>query len=130
MTAKPIIDILIEVSSLTETVKQIVPILESVGYDYFWRTDVSPPYAWFIRRDAKGIRAHHLHFVESDSKLWERLRFRDYLNEFPEVAQEYSRLKLELAAKFPTDRVAYSKGKAEFIDDITEKALRFYSESD
>lgn len=129
MTAKPIIDILIEVTSLEETVKQIVPILESEGYEYFWRTDVSPPYAWFIKRDSKGNRTHHLHFVERDSKLWERPFFRDYLIEFPELAGEYSRLKYELASKFPSDRVAYSKGKAAFIDEVTEKALRYYRES-
>jgi len=83
LAAKPIIDILVEVSSLAEAQKQIVPLLESEGYDYFWRTDTEPAYAWFIKRDAEGKRTHHIHMVEADSKLWERLYFRDYLRKFP-----------------------------------------------
>ena len=39
LAAKPIIDMLVEVSSLAETQEQIVPILEAAGYDYFWRTE-------------------------------------------------------------------------------------------
>ncbi|MCD4767572.1 MAG: GrpB family protein [Methanosarcinales archaeon] len=34
LSAKPIIDILVEVTSLEETKKQIVPILEAEGYEY------------------------------------------------------------------------------------------------
>lgn len=126
LSAKPIIDILIEVSSLEETVRQIVPILESEGYDYFWRTDVSPSYAWFIKRNAEGERTHHLHMVEADSKLWERLYFRDYLREFPGEADRYVELKQFLCEKYPNDRIAYTEGKAEFIVSLTEKARRYY----
>ena len=51
LSAKPVIDMLVEVSSLEETKLKIVPILEAQGYDYFWRpseTDGPPFYAWFI----------------------------------------------------------------------------------
>ena len=126
LSAKPIVDILIEVSSLEETVKQIVPILESEGYDYFWRTDVSPAYAWFIKRDSQGKRTHHIHMVEADSKLWERLYFRDYLREFPDEAKRYSELKQLLADKHPHDRMAYTAGKAEYVMAMTERARRHY----
>lgn len=37
LSAKPIIDILVEVSSLDETKKRIVAVLEPQGYEYFWR---------------------------------------------------------------------------------------------
>ena len=40
LAAKPVIDVLVQVSSLEETREQIVPLLEAEGYDYFWRTDV------------------------------------------------------------------------------------------
>jgi GrpB-like predicted nucleotidyltransferase (UPF0157 family) len=54
LAAKPIIDMLVEVTSLEETRCRIVPILESQGYDYFWRPtwgdDTPPFYAWFIKR--------------------------------------------------------------------------------
>lgn len=37
LSAKPIVDILVEITSLTETKKKIVPLLEAEGYEYFWR---------------------------------------------------------------------------------------------
>ena len=126
LAAKPVIDMLVEVSSLEETREQVVSILEAEGYDYFWRTDVSPAYAWFIKRDAGGKRTHHLHMVEADSKLWERLKFRDYLREFPEEARRYAELKHLLAEKHPNDRTAYTKGKTEYITRVTERAKHHY----
>ncbi|MCD4744884.1 MAG: GrpB family protein [Bacteroidales bacterium] len=129
MAAKPIIDILIEVSSLKETRRQIVPLLESEGYDYFWRPefDKPPMYAWFIKRNNKGKRTHHIHIVEADSKLWDRLYFRDYLREFPDEAKRYGELKQFLSDRQPNDRVAYTKGKTDFIISITKKAGKYYN---
>jgi GrpB-like predicted nucleotidyltransferase (UPF0157 family) len=126
LAAKPVIDVLVQVSSLEETKEQVVPILEAEGYDYFWRTDVSPAYAWFIRRDSEGKRTHHIHMVAADSKLWERLYFRDYLREFPEEARRYAELKRSLAERYPNDRIAYTEGKAEYVIAITERAKRHY----
>lgn len=129
LAAKPIIDMLVEITSLEETKKQIVPLLEAAGYDYFWRTDVSPAYAWFIKRDSKGSRTHHIHMVEADSKLWERLYFRDYLREFPEEAKRYEDLKRYLSEQYPNDRLAYTEGKTDFVVAVTEKAKRYYRKS-
>jgi len=126
LAAKPIIDILVEVSSLEETQRQIVPLLESEGYDYFWRMDCEPAYAWFIKRDAEGRRTHHIHMVEADSRLWERLYFRDYLREFSDEAKRYEELKRSLCEKYPNDRVAYTEGKAGYVIPITERARRYY----
>jgi GrpB-like predicted nucleotidyltransferase (UPF0157 family) len=128
--AKPIIDILVEVASLEETKKKIAPVLESQGYDYFWRPsfgdDVPPFYAWFIKRDTRGDRTHHIHMVERDFEHWDRLFFRDYLIEHPDLAKEYQNLKLRLAKDHPKDRVAYTNGKTEFIVRITERAKKYY----
>jgi GrpB-like predicted nucleotidyltransferase (UPF0157 family) len=126
VAAKPIIDMLVQVSSLEETKGEIVSILEAEGYDYFWRTDVSPAYAWFIKRNAEGQRTHHIHMVEADSKLWERLYFRDYLREFPEEAKGYAELKQSLSEKYPNDRVAYTEGKTAYVVSVTERAKRHY----
>lgn len=126
LAAKPIIDILVGVTSLDETRKGIVPLLESEGYDYFWRADVHPPYAWFIKRNSEGKRTHHIHMVEADSKLWERLYFRDYLREFPDEAKRYEELKKALSEKHPNDRIGYTKAKTEFIVSMTERAKQYY----
>jgi len=131
LCAKPIIDMLVEVTSLEETKKQIVPILEGQGYDYFWRPtcgdDTPPFYAWFIKRDQQGSRTHHIHIVEKDfTEHWDRLLFRDYLIAHPEFARQYSELKKTLAANFASDRVAYTRGKTEFIAKITQAAKELY----
>ncbi|MHC4123946.1 MAG: GrpB family protein [Planctomycetota bacterium] len=133
LSAKPIVDILIEVTSLEETKKKIVPVLESQGYDYFWRPtfgdDIPPFYAWFIKRDSKGNRTHHIHMVESNFEHWDRLFFRDYLIEYPDVAKEYQDLKLRLANNHPKDRIAYTNGKTKFIVRITQMAKKYYKET-
>ena len=129
LCAKPVVDMLVEVSSLEETKKQIVPVLEEQRYDYFWRPSLFeglPFYAWFIKRDRQGKRTHHIHMVESHFDHWQRLYFRDYLIEFPDVAREYHRLKRQLADQYPGDRIAYTRGKTEFIVRVTEKAKAYY----
>ena len=129
LSAKPIIDILVEVSCLDETKKQIVPILESEGYEYFWRPTIGnqpPYYAWFIKRNSCGKRTHHIHMVEADSELWDNLYFRDYLREFPDEAKHYDELKKSLSKKFSNDRVGYTEGKTKFIVSITQKAKEYY----
>ena len=130
LAAKPIIDMLVEVTSLEETKLRIVPIMEMQGYDYFWRPtwgdDVPPFYAWFIKRDSEGSRTHHIHMVEADFEHWERLLFRDYLIEHPEIAREYQELKYRLLKQFSNDRVAYTQGKTEFIERIMREAKRYY----
>jgi GrpB-like predicted nucleotidyltransferase (UPF0157 family) len=130
LAAKPSIDILVEVACLEKTKIQIVPILESQGYDYFWRpsfgNDTPPFYAWFIKRDLQGKRTHHIHMVESHFEHWDRLFFRDYLIAHPDVAAEYQDLKLRLAQNYPNDRVAYTNGKTEFIVRVTQRAKKIY----
>lgn len=133
LAAKPIVDMLVEVKDLQATRARIAPVLEGEGYDYFWRAthgDDGPPfYAWFIKRDsATGVRTHHIHMVEPDfTDHWERLLFRDYLIEHPQVARNYESLKLRLASDYPNDRVAYTRGKTEFVVRVTEQARRFYA---
>jgi GrpB-like predicted nucleotidyltransferase (UPF0157 family) len=130
LAAKPIVDILVEVTSLDETKQRIVPILEAQGYDYVWRPssgdDTPPFYAWFIKRDKNGKRTHHIHMVESQFEHWDRLLFRDYLIEHPEVAREYGDLKMQLSSAHQNDRVAYTQAKSDFIKRVTETAKRYY----
>ncbi len=127
LLSKPIIDLLVEVSSYEETKQQIVPLLESLGYDYFWRTDVKVHYPFFIKRNPEGKRTHHIHMVEADSAWWDRLYFRDYLKIFSDEARRYEVLKRDLAEKYPNDRKAYTDGKSEFIVALTEKAKQYFS---
>jgi GrpB-like predicted nucleotidyltransferase (UPF0157 family) len=130
LMSKPIVDVLVEVTSLEATTTRIVPLLEAQGYEFFWRPSVgdSPPlYAWFIKRNAQGQRTHHIHMVERQFPQWDTLLFRDYLIDHPDVARDYQALKQRLAAAFPGDRESYTKGKTEFIVKVTEAAKRLYA---
>ena len=132
LAAKPIVDVLVEVSDLEATKVLIAPVLEAKGYEYFWRPtygdDGAPFYAWFIKRDPEnGGRTHHIHMVEGHfTEHWDRLLFRDYLIEHPRVAREYETLKVRLASDSSRDRVSYTQGKTEFIVRVTEQAKRYY----
>ncbi len=126
LAAKPIVDVLVEVTCLAQTRERIVPLMEPLGYEFFWRPsfgdDIPPWYAWFIKRDDRGHRSHHLHFVESGFPQWDSLLFRDHLISNPRTAREYADLKRDLASKHPNDRVAYTSGKTDFISRITTLA--------
>ncbi len=130
LSAKPVVDILVEVNSLDEAKKRIAPILEAEGYDYFWRPtsgdDVPPFYAWFIKRHRSTmVRTHHIHMVENHfTEHWDRLLFRDALIENPSLAAEYEELKVRLAAGSRYDRVAYTLAKTEFITRVTDQARK------
>jgi GrpB-like predicted nucleotidyltransferase (UPF0157 family) len=121
LSAKPIIDLLISVHSLAEAKQAAVSPLAELGYAY-WFDNPDPQRMFFV----KGIppnspRTHHIHMIESDSILRERLLFRDYLREHPEEAFRYAELKRYLAQQFSTDREAYTKGKTEFVQSILQK---------
>jgi GrpB-like predicted nucleotidyltransferase (UPF0157 family) len=128
LSAKPIIDMLMEVRSLEEVAQRIAPVLRQHGYEFFWR-DTEPglpgiAYAWFIKRDAAGRRTHHIHCLEGRSSQWERLLFRDYLRAHSEAAQEYDALKRRIVAEHPDDRKAYAKAKTGFIRKVMKAARR------
>ena len=130
LAAKPIVDMLVEVTSLIETRQRIKPILEGQEYEYLWRPssgdNVPPFYAWFIKRDRNGTRTHHIHMVEADFEHWDRLLFRDYLIDHPHTAQEYGDLKKKLSFQHQGDRAAYTQAKGVFIKNVTELAKRPY----
>jgi GrpB-like predicted nucleotidyltransferase (UPF0157 family) len=129
LPAKPIVDMLIEVTDLDATRARIAPILEGDGYDYFWRPtfgdNVPPWYAWFIKSDQRGgERTHHLHMITRGPEFddhWRSLLFRDYLRGHPGVVADYGALKARLAAQRAHDRIAYTRGKAEFIAKVMKK---------
>jgi len=125
LAAKPIIDMLVEVTSLRVARNQVALILKAKGYDYFWRPtsgdDIPPWYAFFIKRNRRGVRTHHIHMVtrhRNFAQHWERLLFRDYLIAHPNAARQYERIKIGLATVHSKDRIAYTEAKAMFIQRV------------
>ena len=122
LAAKPIIDILIGVDSLVSAKQYAVAPLELLGYA-FWRDNPDPKRMFFVKGlPPNSPRTHHIHMVEPDSILWERLIFRDYLREHPKEAQRYEQLKYNLAKNYRSDREAYTAGKTKYIESVMQKA--------
>ena len=124
LSAKPIIDVQVEVNDMAEVIERVVPMMEEVGYEFIWRPSIGesdPFYAWFIGRNVQGERTEHIHIVAPDHISAERIIFRDLLRRHPEEAAAYEVLKTALAKKYVRDREAYTKGKTEFIQATLRK---------
>jgi len=117
LCAKPILDIMVEVSSLARTEKACSR-LERCGYKLKPRKEDPVPGRLFCSKDVNGLRCFHLHVTEAGSAFCkEHLRFRNVLRKDPKRAQAYARLKRRLSKQFPDDRNAYINGKAKFISE-------------
>ena len=61
--------------------------------------------------------------VQIHSEFWKvQILFRDYLRMHSDSAQEYFRLKKELAAKYRLNREAYTEAKTSFIRSTIAQA--------
>ena len=125
LSAKPIIDVQVEVESLDRVRREVVPIMNELGFEYIWRPTMgeqAPFYAWFIARNVAGQRTAHIHMVEPDAASTDRIIFRDFLRNHPDVAARYEQLKARLLAAHANDRAAYTLGKSAFINQILDQA--------
>lgn len=114
LAAKPVLDIAAGRAPGVAPARY-VPVLESLGYIY--RGESGLPGRDFFRRGE--LRSHHLHLVEHGGAHWERyLRFRDALRADPVLRDEYAKLKLALAARYPSDRESYIDGKTAFVEGV------------
>ena len=123
LAAKPVIDLLVGVQPLDAAREKAVPVLTGMGYAYWADNPDDTARLFFV----KGLppaphRTHHVHMVEPNSPLWERLLFRDYLRTHANARDDYAALKRRLAAQFPDDREAYTNAKTDFIQAVMEKA--------
>lgn len=127
--AKPVIDILVEVTSFKTAKRKVIPELKNQGYGYNWVTNQPKPpgHMMFVKGyDVKGAERlrYHLHMAPAGHPLWDRLLFRDYLRKHPEAVRRYEKLKCRLAGLYRNDREAYTEGKAGFVKRITDKAKK------
>lgn len=125
LSAKPIIDVQVEVNDLQEVRDRVVPMMEEVGYEFIWRPSIgedSPFYAWFIGRNSNGERTEHIHIVSPDHHSADRIVFRDLLRKHPSEATAYEVLKNDLAKRHARDRAAYTLGKTAFIQATLRKS--------
>ena len=118
LAAKPIIDILIGAPALTE-IEARIPAMEARGYGYVPEHEAVLPQRRYFVKPVMRPRNFHVHAVEIDGTFWmEHLLFRDALRALPDLAEEYTLLKRELAARFRNDPDAYTDAKAPFIRSV------------
>jgi GrpB-like predicted nucleotidyltransferase (UPF0157 family) len=114
LVAKPILDIAVAIPT-DAIVPSCATALARLGYQYAHWVELENDYTF-----EKGVeRTHHVHLVEHGSRQWtEYLRFRDALRANANLARDYERTKMELGAKFCSDRAAYTRAKADFIRHV------------
>ena len=124
LAAKPIIDIIIEISSLS-ALDQQTSVMNSLGYEAKGEYGIDGR-RYFIKGGSD--RSHQIHaFKTGDSNIYRHIAFRDYLQSHPEVMQEYAILKRKLAKVCNDDIDMYCDGKDEFIKLQESKAIMWRS---
>lgn len=123
--AKPIIDILLEVSKeyKLSNYKELI-----VKNGYICMSETSDRISFNKGYTEKGFseRVFHLHLRYAGDN--DELYFRDYLMEHADIATEYEKMKLKLWKKYEFDRDTYTNSKTDFIQKYTEKAKLEYKD--
>jgi GrpB-like predicted nucleotidyltransferase (UPF0157 family) len=120
--AKPVIDILLEVSSL-QVLDGTAAGLEALGYEAKGEFGI-PGRRYFRLDDAAGTRTHQVHAYEVGApEVRRHVAFRDYLRAHPSIAEEYGELKGRLVRAHPDDSRAYVAGKDAFVKEHERRAL-------
>lgn len=117
--AKPIIDILVEVSPAEDWGK-IKETMEDNGYICMSSSQERMSFNKGYTPEGYAERVFHVHFHCSGDN--DELFFCDYLRSHPEVAKEYESLKLGLLPDYRNDRDGYTEAKGAFVRRITSMA--------
>lgn len=124
LAAKPVIDILIEVTDLKE-LDNAAENMEALGYLVKGENGIEGR-----RYFQKGgnQRSHHVHaFQMNDLHLYRHRAFKEYLIAHSEIASEYGALKKEAAFKSDNNINAYMALKNNFIQKHEKIAIEWFS---
>lgn len=116
LSAKPIIDILVEVKSLELLDSQEKEFLD-LGYEIKGENGI-PNRRYYVKRK-DGKRAIHLHCYEKgNTEIGRHLKFKHILLVDKNILMEYEKLKIDLVARYKDNRLKYTKAKSEFIQNV------------
>ncbi len=122
LAAKPIIDMLIQVSKKTH-IAHIIDGICKEDYHYIPQPDSPPPHMMFVKGYTHmGFEGQAFHIHVRYPGDWDELCFKKYLIQHPGAAREYEALKRELAVKFRNYRDQYTEAKTDFVNAVCEKA--------
>lgn len=120
LSAKPVIDIDAVIRDRS-MLGEVIAALGKLGYIHEGDLGI-PGREAFGYEGKEHLMKHHLYVCAEDSdELKRHIAFRDYLRTHPETAKEYSRIKEEAAALYPTDIDGYIRHKSPFIERIYKK---------
>lgn len=121
--AKPIIDILVEISH-DESMPAVIELITKCGFIKMSESEGRVSFNRGYTENGFADKVYHLHlrFAGDNDELY----FRDYLNDNPRIAKEYERLKLSLWHQFEHDRDGYTQAKTEFVKKHTADARILY----
>lgn len=121
--AKPIIDILVEVNA-DEYLYFAENILINNGYICMSKSNDRQSFNKGYTEGGFAEKVFHLHlrFAGDNDELY----FRDYLIEYPDIAKQYEKLKIDLSKQFKYNRDEYTIAKTDFVKKYTERARQKY----
>jgi len=126
LAAKPIIDILIEVTDLAALDARNRD-MELIGYEP--KGEFGIPGRRYFQKGGDN-RTHQIHaFVAGDVNVSRHIAFRDYLRSNPGVADEYGVLKKKVAETCDNDIGKYCDGKDAFVKNHEEIAVKLEAPS-
>ncbi|MGA4493496.1 GrpB family protein [Vreelandella venusta] len=120
MAAKPVIDMVLEVSSIDELASSDQALV-SLGYESLGENGLSG--RRFYRKGGDQ-RTHHIHAYESGHPdIHRHLVFRDYLRAHKDKATHYEQVKLKAARKFRESPDDYAEAKSPTIQLLENEAM-------
>lgn len=121
--AKPIVDILTEIPDDAWMTGVKETLLQN-GYVCMAESKNRISFNMGYTENGFAEKVYHLHLRRAGDN--DELYFRDFMNDNPQLAKEYEKLKLRLCKKFEHNRDAYTEAKGQFITDYTNRAKQQY----
>ncbi|MBO7675806.1 MAG: GrpB family protein [Atopobiaceae bacterium] len=125
LAAKPTIDVMVTVRSLPafDAKRQV---LQDAGLEWLGEYGM-PGRRYLVKRDGPHEVAHvHVFVCDDYQNISRHLAVREYLLHNQKAAEDYGKLKQELAQRYPYDPQAYWNGKASFVQLLEKEALASY----
>lgn len=123
--AKPILDILIEIPSENDLLV-VKDNLVSNGYICMCQDKARISLNKGYTENGFSEKVFHIHLrLHGDH---DEIIFRDYLNQHPDTAKAYEKLKLGLWKKYEHDRDGYTLAKTDFVTAVVQTAKKAIEE--
>lgn len=122
MSGKDCIDVLVSVNDLTQVENRIEE-MEKAGFLYAGQFLMEGSRLFRVMKDSSLLANIHF-FISGHPHAEQMIKFRDYLRENPEEAENYSKLKEELFTKYPDDYSLYRKYKDEYVNSLNKRIIK------